>query len=81
VEHRRTDPYVVASSYGPVYGVLTNNGDDLYIIDGVNTAEHRYDLRRGLNGEAIVMTRAERSAAATALRQQVGEVGRFYRVQ
>jgi hypothetical protein len=78
---RRTRPYLVASSYGPVYGLLSDNGRALYIIDGVNTAEHRYDLREGQNGEATIATEAERASAAGALRTQVSEIARFYGVE
>jgi hypothetical protein len=78
---RREQPYLVASSYGPVYGLLENNAASLYIIDAVNTAEHRYDLQRGLNGERTIITDAERARAIDAIRSQVLEVSRFYGVQ
>ncbi|MCM3881268.1 MAG: sulfatase-like hydrolase/transferase [Vicinamibacterales bacterium] len=79
--NRRTRPYLVASSYGPVYGLLSDNGRALYIIDSVNTAEHRYDLREGQNGEATIATEAERASAASAIRTQVSEIARFYGVE
>ena len=78
---RRQRPYLVASSYGPVYGLLGDNGQELYIIDGVNTAEHRYDLRRGLNGEATIVTQTERAKAGRAIRTQVQEIAQFYGVE
>jgi hypothetical protein len=78
---RRQRSYLVASSYGPVYGLLGDNGEALYIIDGVNTAEHRYDLRRGFNGEATIVREAERSNAARAIRDQVEEIATFYNVE
>ena len=75
---RRIGPYIVASSYGPVYGVLRNNGLLLYIVDGINLAEHEFDLTRGLNGEEIVPTDVDRREAWPALRAQLEEVKRFY---
>jgi hypothetical protein len=42
---RRREPTLIASSYGPVYGVLRDNGERLYIADGVNRRDYAYDLR------------------------------------
>ena len=81
VAARRQEPHIVASSYGPVYGVLEKNGEELYIIDAVNTAEHKYDLRRGLNGERVAVTDADRERALAAIQSQVLEVSRFYGVE
>lgn len=78
---RRQRSYLVASSYGPVYGLLGGNGEALYIIDGVNTAEHHYDLQRGYNGEATIVHEAERANAARAIRDQVEEIATFYNVE
>lgn len=41
---RKTEPAFIASSYGPVYGVLRDNGQLLYIADGVNSRDYAYDL-------------------------------------
>ncbi|HJW43055.1 MAG TPA: sulfatase-like hydrolase/transferase [Geothrix sp.] len=41
--HRR-DHHLIASSYGAVWGVLSGNGDRLYISDGVNFVDHCFDL-------------------------------------
>lgn len=38
------DSYLVASSYGAVYGILSKNGQALYIADGVNFQDYFYDL-------------------------------------
>ena len=78
IQKRRTLPYLVASSYGPVYGLLTSNGDDLYIIDAINTVERRYDLRRGFNGEPTAITQTARAGAAPVIRRQVGEIAGYY---
>ncbi len=39
--------YLVASSYGAVYGILRDNGSSLYIADAVNYVDYLYDLRSG----------------------------------
>jgi hypothetical protein len=78
VAKRRQQRYLVASSYGPVYGLVSENGEQLYLVDGVNTAEFRYDLRQGMNGVATTVTSRERETAAHAIREQVLEISRFY---
>lgn len=75
---RRRHPYLVASSYGPVYGVVSQNGEKLYIVDAVNTAEHHYDLTIGLNGKRTIVTAGERTNALQALQAQMAEVASFY---
>src|SRR6185436_8653094 len=60
VARRRHRGYLVASSYGPVYGVVSDNGQELYIVDGVNTAEHRYEFRGNLSGRATTISERER---------------------
>ncbi len=80
-ETRRKRPYLVASSYGPVYGVLEQNGEVLYIVDAVNTAERRYDLTQGFNGRPTVITDTERARAAASMREQLEQLGAFYHVR
>jgi hypothetical protein len=78
IARRRSERYLVASSYGPVYGLVWENGEDLYLVDSVNTAEFRYDLRQGMTGRATMVTNSERETAARAIREQVLEISRFY---
>jgi hypothetical protein len=78
---RRRRGYLVASSYGPVYGLVSDNGQELYIVDGVNTAEHRYEFRDNLSGRATTISENERAAAASAIREQVLEIARFYSIE
>ena len=75
---RRERPHLVISSYGPVYGLLRNNGTSLYIVDGVNTAEYQYDLSHGLNGKRTVITDQERSTAWPVIRSHVQAIADFY---
>lgn len=64
VSWRRHEPALVASSYGAVYGVLRDNGQSLYIADGVNVRDYAYDmhglkpLRTGVTAEARRENRA-----------------------
>ena len=64
VSWRRHEPALVASSYGAVYGVLRDNGQSLYIADGVNGRDYAYDLhalkplRTGVTADARRENRA-----------------------
>jgi hypothetical protein len=81
VAKRRQRRYLVASSYGPVYGLVSNNGQELYIVDGVNTAEHRYEFDGTLSGRATTISESERASASSAIREQVLEIARFYSIE
>jgi hypothetical protein len=76
VSVRRASPYLVASSYGPVYGVLRENGTRLYIADGVNNRDYAYDL----TGAAVRVgiTAADRAANRSFIREQIRELARIY---
>ena len=41
---RRRERYLVASSYGAVYGVLSQNGRRIYVVDTVNRSEYALDM-------------------------------------
>ena len=41
---RSREPLLLASSYGPVYAVLRDEGRSLYIADGVNNTDYAFDL-------------------------------------
>ena len=41
---RRRESYLVASSYGPVFGLLGHNGRRLYLADAVEAREYAYEL-------------------------------------
>ncbi len=40
-EHERV---LVASSYGPVYGFIEDDGRTMYVADAVNVRDYAYDL-------------------------------------
>ncbi len=44
---RHAGPQLLASSYGPVYGLLEQGGAQLFIADGVNLAEDAFSLGDG----------------------------------
>jgi arylsulfatase A-like enzyme len=71
--------YLVASSYGAVYGILKDNGRWLYIADGVNQKDYLYDLK-----EAKALPRpidgATQAGYEGLIREQVMTINRFFKV-
>jgi hypothetical protein len=76
---RRRESYLVASSYGPVYGLISRNGRRLYIADGVESREYAYDLGPAGADARIVLTDGEREAERRAIRGQIEELAAWYR--
>jgi hypothetical protein len=76
---RRRESYLVASSYGPVFGLLGRNGGRLYLADGVESREYAYDLKPDGTDVRVGITDAERDAGRRAIRQQIGELAAWYR--
>jgi arylsulfatase A-like enzyme len=54
---RRDESFLLASSYGAVYGVLRHNGRTLYIANGVDGRDEAYDLSRS-PGRRIAVARS-----------------------
>jgi hypothetical protein len=75
---RRRESYLVASSYGPVYGLISRNGRHLYLADGVESREYAFDLGPNRSDVRVGMTDAERKASRQAIRQQIGELATWY---
>ncbi|HYW46352.1 MAG TPA: sulfatase-like hydrolase/transferase [Bryobacteraceae bacterium] len=69
--------YLIAASYGAVYGMLSGNGRVLYVADGVNYRRYLFDLG---------VSRAEERPVSAALRREQDErirsailsINRFY---
>jgi arylsulfatase A-like enzyme len=76
---RRRESYLVASSYGPVFGLLGRNGRRLYVADSVESREYAYDLGTDGTDVRVGMTDAERDADRRAIREQIGEIAAWYR--
>lgn len=48
-EYRRTN-YLVASSYGPIYGLLSNNGKSLFVANAIKGTNQYFDLTKDPEG-------------------------------
>jgi len=69
--------YVVASSYGPVYAVISDAGRSLYIADGVSNREYAFDVTTGPGGTSRDVTDAVRDAGVKAIRDMIRDLDRF----
>jgi hypothetical protein len=73
--------YLVASSYGPVYGLLGNSGHSLYVADAVEYQDHSYDWKDGVDVRADVVAPDLSADRRQQIRDDVNEIARFYRFQ
>jgi hypothetical protein len=67
---------LVASSYGAVYGLLTQAGRHLYIADGTEYRDYAFDLAPSPRARPI--DRAEKAAARHQIQQKILEIDKFY---
>ena len=71
--------FLLASSYGPVYGLLQRNGELLYVVDSVNSRDYAFNLHGGVLHEARrPITAAERLANQQAIREQIEQIAAYY---
>jgi hypothetical protein len=75
---RRHDAFLVASSYGAVYGLLRENGGRLYIADAVDGRDYLFDLSHAGDDVRIGITDAERLASRALIREQVADLAAWY---
>lgn len=69
---------LVGSSYGAVYGWLTQNGRRLYIADSVNFQDYVYDLSAGAVGARTTADAAERDASRNGIRDAIAVIAKTY---
>ena len=72
--------FLVASSYGPVYGILGGNGRSLYIADSVNYTEALYDLTGYPKAPPLALSDEQRATYRELVRAAVDSIHAFYRV-
>jgi Sulfatase len=75
---RRRDAFLVASSYGAVYGIVRHNGRRLYIADAIEGRDAMYDLSPAAADARVGMTDAERQANRALMREQIDDLARWY---
>ncbi len=72
------EAYLVASSYGPVYGILWQNGRYLYIADAVNFQEYFYDLMVDPAGSVNRIGAAPRAEFEQLIRDNIVAINKFH---
>jgi hypothetical protein len=72
------ETYLVASSYGPVYGILRHNGDSLFIADAANDKEYSYDLTGDFRGAQKRLTPGMRADNEALIRRYIQSISQFY---
>ena len=77
---RAKDGALVASSYGSVYGWLSDDARQLYVSDGVSLRDYRYELDGTPTGRARPVTPEERVAGQLAVREAISAISRFYKL-
>lgn len=72
--------WMMASSYGPVYGMLDEGGKRLYLADAVNYRDYAYELRSDGTATQVDVRAALREEGQRLIRQYIAEINRFYRI-
>ncbi len=77
---RAQDGALVASSYGSVYGWLSDDARQLYVSDGVSLRDYRFELDGSPTGRARPVTADDRRAGQLAVREAISDIARFYKL-
>jgi len=78
---RARDPrawYLLAASYGAVYGILSDNGRRLYVADGVNYRKYRFELGAP-SSEGREPSGSDQREQDGRIRDAILAINRFYR--
>jgi hypothetical protein len=75
---RRRESFLLASTYGAVYGILRQNGRRMEVVNAVDNEEFAYDVTDGLLGRRIAVTAAAIDANRRAIERQLTELATLY---
>jgi hypothetical protein len=75
---RRRESFLVASSYGSVYGTLRRNGRELYIADAIAGRDYAYDTSDNGVGRRLQITEEMRRINRALIQRDVAALGRSY---
>ncbi|MEQ1870493.1 MAG: sulfatase-like hydrolase/transferase [Vicinamibacterales bacterium] len=73
----RDERVLVASSYGPVYGIVDDDGRAMYVADGVNSRDYAYDMS-ALAPVRIGITAERRAGSRALIAQRLNELAAAY---
>ncbi len=68
--------YLIASSYAPIYAVLSDGGRSLYVVDGIEYNDSVYDLTEP--GQARAVTPEVRANGQRIVRDSIQDIANFY---
>ncbi len=74
----RRDHHLIASSYGAVWGILTGDGNGLYISDGVNFTDHFFDLGAEAKGTPKTVTPGLKQRYDRLIVEEIQHLNAFY---
>jgi membrane-anchored protein YejM (alkaline phosphatase superfamily) len=77
----RQEHYLLASSYGAVFGILDNSGKTLYLSDGVNFVDHLYQLEEGSAGTKRPVTPEVKERYDQLILDDIAMLNDFYHFQ
>ena len=77
-EQYRRDSYMIASSYGPLYGLLYENGKKLFTENEVAGTEEFFDLSQDPDATHSVLTEAIRRRSEAQLRADIQRIADLY---
>jgi hypothetical protein len=72
--------YLVVSSYGPVYGILGDEGRSLFIADAVNRTSYFFNLADDPKATRNRLTPPIQSDSEKLIRDSVESINKFYQV-
>lgn len=75
---RAADGDLVASSYGSVYGWISDRGRRLYVADGVDFRDYLFELDGSPTGRSQAVGPDDRRAGQQAIRAAVEAIAAFY---
>jgi hypothetical protein len=78
---RSMQPELLASSYGSVYGALSDDARRLYILDAIALHEYAYELDGSAAGRQVSVTDEDRARGQQAIRTTVEAIAQFYGYQ
>jgi arylsulfatase A-like enzyme len=77
VRSRRDDDFLVASAYGAVYGVVRQNGRQLYVVDTIEGREYLADMS-GAAPRSLETTPAVTAANRDRIRRDIDRLSALY---
>lgn len=73
------DHFLLASSYGAVFGLLSGDGRRLYVADAINFEDHLFSLDGGPGGTRLRLASDEKRRHDRLLIEKLRELNAFYR--